>query len=988
MGKINKKELPRSQAKVHIKEKKYKRAIKGNRLRPLKNFLFWLFGVLSSIGIIFGSVFVALKVVPMSTLVGEENLNGVVSEDVADDSLVDFIMNFQNYGFGDFPIIEQSLNEALEGKELGILSQYQHVDTPELVPTTVGGATRYSAVEGVDCTKYYCESQPSGFSSMSQSDEKTYVPAFDSDGLLIPALSEKVFKGEPIELYYQPLTNLPVVEALSAIGEYIQFVPVSDILSIAGVDGDTFVNELFVGIDIGDFMKSPEEGGFSMETMLDRLSIETLGGAELLGDLGNFSFFAGYEVVTDKPEVVDGFITKDESENFTSTPSLYYVLVKEATIEGEQDIYARAFTDDGEFITEYYVDENGKVYNDKKGTETPALKFDNFDQVTDLRYANLSKAPFSQALNLIGESITRQTITGLFEALGSSVEEDSIIGELFGDYSIEDFTKPAEEGGFDINTIQLTKLLGEENEDNEQLYNLLCSAVESEEDLQAEDLTIGHLLGGFSFDGIVVKDFISLDTETLDLLCSAINPAKRAEYESDPENTDPYVDVTADNITIGDFTYFNQDDIKMSTILGDYASNKNLYDVILSAKNLLPEKIDGETQTEYDLRVKPIAENLTISSLSGINTQNIRLTAVLEEAGNEDLYKIVSEAIGGKPYNQITVGDFGSFETVNIKLSSVLDLPTEENEYANQNVYKILSQATGVAAENLTIANFTTFDLHSVKLSSVLDPAEDAKLYDVLAEIYPTINVREDLTIADLSSFDVSGVTLGTVLPQDANPEIYKVFGDALNLDGIDGLTTAEKLAKVTLKDIETRLDIKHIHLATVLELEPGANTGNALLDALLKDNVTVGDISTSINSLSLYEIYGEDCFIVDATTPGDKYVRTEVDGVVTYTLDASGNYMIDTTRGMWLLWCYDVPEGCTDVTGRATKYVSSNTTMETLQSGGSAISEKIVNATIRQLVTAGIVDDGEGFHESMYPLTISGVLQKLDQMLSGELIP
>jgi len=1006
MGKVNKNELPRSQAKIHIKEKKYKRAIKGNRLRPLKNFLFWLFGVLSSIGIVFGSVFVALKVIPMSTIVGKDNLNGVVSENVADDSLVDFILNFKNYGFGDFPIIEQSLNDALEGKEFGILSKYQHVDTPELIPTTVNGATRYATSEGVDSTKYYCESQPSGFSGMSQSDEKTYVRAFDDNGLLIPALSEKVRNNEQIELYYQPLTNLPVMQALGSIGEYIQFVPVSDILSIVGVNGDTLVNSLFTGIDIGDFMKSPEDGGFSMETMLDRLSIETLGGAELLGDLGNFSFFAGYEAVADKPEVVDGFIKKD-GENFTSNPALYYVLVRKAAVEGEQDIYARAFTDDGEFITEYYVDENGNVYNQKKGTETPALAFNDFSQVTDLRYANLSKAPFSQALNLIGESITRQSITGLFSSLGSDVEEGSLISDLFGEYTIADFTKPAEEGGFDINTVQLTKLLGEQTNENKQLYDLLCSVVQSEEKLQAEDLTIGHLLGGLSFDGIIVSEHITLDTDTLDLLCSAINPAKRAEYESNLDNTDSYKVVEPSTLTIGDFKYFNQDDIKMSTILGNYESSKELYDVILSAKKEMPEKQDGESQTDYDSRVKDKAENLTISSLSGLKPQDIKLTVVLEETDNEQLYEILlsvlnitddaNNIITNPVATDIKIAHLKGFNAGKIKLSTVLELPSENSK--NETIYKILSEATGqVDYSKITVADLNGaesggFDINNVKLSSVLRPEKDEKLYEVLAEIYPDIDVKKELTIAELSDFDVSGVKLKTVLPQDANPEIYKVFGDALNLEGVEGKTTAEQLGNVSLKEIEERLNIQHIHLSTVLGKgykEDGTfvSTNNALLDALLKVNVTVGDISTSIDSLSLYEIYGEKCFKEDATTPGDKYVRTEDDGVVTYTLDASGTYMIDTTSGMWLLWCYDVPEGCTDITGRATKYVSSNTTMDTLQSGGSAISDKIVNATIRQLVTAGVIDDGEGFHESMYPLTISGVLEKLNEMLSGGLMP
>ena len=1002
---VNKNELPRSLAEKKIQEKENKKNKRIARCRPLKNFFFWLLGVLSSVGIVLSSVFIGLKVVPLSTIVGKDNLDGVVSEDVYNSSMIDVMLNFNSYTLEDFPVLQESLNQAMDGKELGILSEYQAVETPTLEPTTINGVQRYALTEGADASMYYYSSQDVGGVAPFSASQEVFVPAFDDDGLLLESLSQKVANGEDIQLYYPPLTSFPVTKALGKIGEYIMLAPVSDVLSIVGVGEGTFVNEIFEGIFIGDFTKTPEQGGFSLQMVLDRLTLDSLGGAELLGDLGNFEFFKEFAPVEELPLVEQGFITK-EGENFTSNPALYYMLVVNG--EGDQAKYARAFTDEGEFITKYYLDQNGKVVTTPVGDQAPVLQFDSFNQVQSgqLRFANLAKIPVSQTFELLGESITRQTINGMFNGLGVTVDDNSLISELFGSYTLEDFTKDPSEGGFDINTIQLTKILGEVDEENAQLYDLLCSVV-STEPITPEQLTIGHLLGGFSFDNIVVGDFIELDKDTLDLLCSAINPAKQTAFEQENPGVE-YVEVTSSTLTIGDLKYFNQNDIKISIILGEYLDNQKLYDVILSAKGLMPER-DGKTDAEYLLEVKSVAQSLSVNALSGLDVNNISLTVVLPETENQALYNILLEALTITEKDDVTIKvnptasdirleHFNGFTANKIKLSSVIPLPSQDNN--NQILYSILSQATGgIAFEALTVGDFNNFDLHNVKLSTVLDPAEDPGLYQVLVEIYPNKDVINDLTIADLANFDVSGVRLGTVLPQSTNPEIYKVFGDALNLgqivtvDGqgnpvvlpaIQGSSDGEKLSKVTLHEIEYRLDIKHIHLATVLELEPGQSTGNSVLDALLKDNVTVGDISSAMNDMSLFSVYGDGCFVLDKDAQGQKFTRTEENGVVTYELNANGEYVVNENAGIWLLLCFDAEQ--VDENGRTIKYVSSNLTMGTLQTNGASISQRIVASTIRQLADAGIVDDSGFQSQEIYKLTISEVLQKLDDVFSNQI--
>ena len=96
--------LTREQVKERVYKKKVKRALKIARLRPLKNFLFWFAGVLSSIAIIAGSIFVGVKVVPISTYVGKENANKYVSEELSNKSFLDAILEIKNYGISDLPI--------------------------------------------------------------------------------------------------------------------------------------------------------------------------------------------------------------------------------------------------------------------------------------------------------------------------------------------------------------------------------------------------------------------------------------------------------------------------------------------------------------------------------------------------------------------------------------------------------------------------------------------------------------------------------------------------------------------------------------------------------------------------------------------------------------------------------------------------------------------------------------------------------------------
>lgn len=978
MAKYGKDVLSPEEAKQRKQEKKIKRALKIARLRPLKNFCFWLFGVLSTLGIVLGGVFITLKVTPLGSITGN-SLSGVVSEDVTSKSLLDAILGFQDYDINDFPIIEKTLGEYMDDERVQAFKDYTLTPTPKLED--------YSYVGGGKASDYYYK--PTSMIS-TFADTDTYLPAFGGDGKLIAELRPAYDNGS-LELYLEPLFNKKVSDALASIPTYLNYFEVADVLSMANFNSD-LLNTLFDGITIGNIIND-----FNPEMLLERVTLDLFGGEEVLSDLNGFDFFSGYAQVKELP-LVDANGTLIEG-----VPSLYYTQV----IVGETDedsVFARTFDDQGKLIKKYYKDSEGKVYTAQKVGATICYEINSFSDIPAgrIRYANLAKAPITDALELLGESIGRQDIKGIMQGFGLDVSNNATILLILGDYTVADFGKAPEDGGFDVGTIRLYNLMGE-NGSADGIFDILLLATgnmpekgdmsDTEYQQAVADARQQFTLGDIESVNIEKITISQLGMEvfnkqTLQLLCNAINDNKREQHDA---STGEYVVVTPENITLGDFKYFDQNDIKLSTFLGEYSENKELYDILAAAKGISSGEEASKTLTVGALSTKIVIDDIKLSVVMG------------EYSANKELYDLLASAKnyanGQEACEKLLIKDLKSISPQNIKLTAVLDDNTE-----NAVIYNIIRQATGCKTnDEITIAHLnvktnTKFSLNNVLLSSVLDPQDDKELYEVLKEIYPNKDVVNGLTIGDLADFEVVHVKIGTVLPANLNSELYKVFEDALNLgvvyeeDGVtvkyeapEGANDDEKFANIPLEQLNARLDIQHMHLKTVIGEEA---TGNAIIDALISKNVTVGDIAEELDNQLLYNVYGEQCFIISESATGDKYRKETVlvDGEerVKFVLDnANGTYTLNKDCGVWLLWCFDV-EQIDDATGKATVYVQSGFTMGQLQEGAGEVTQKITGATIRQLVDMGIIDDGEGFaSETIYTLTIDGVVEMLDELLS-----
>ena len=89
--------------------------------------------------------------------------------------------------------------------------------------------------------------------------------------------------------------------------------------------------------------------------------------------------------------------------------------------------------------------------------------------------------------------------------------------------------------------------------------------------------------------------------------------------------------------------------------------------------------------------------------------------------------------------------------------------------------------------------------------------------------------------------------------------------------------------------------------------------------------------------------------------------------------------YYIHSNDGLWLLLCFDgetfEDTAGIDTDGRPERYVSSNMTLGSLENAAD-ISLKFTNATIRQLVDAGLIrETSTTSYSNLYTLTFSELL-------------
>ena len=760
--------------------------------------------------------------------------------------------------------------------------------------------------------------------------------------LSVALLPVSTFTGKDGSVVSSKMSDKTLIEAFMQMNEYSMqdFPVVSDMIGDLASDPEF---SKFVEVDMEKLktVKFVYDDGKDFGTELSSCfkivaTIDSVGGAEQLGDIGKISAFNEWEEVTDEEAFdADGNIKK-EGEELTSNPQLYYY--EEQTggsgtsplAEGAEKKYKRAFDDDGTRI----APDGAKLY-----------------------YANLSKIPILEAVNILGDSFGRMQINELLSTFGAGEMEDSFIGDILDGKRVSDISS------IDESEFLLSKFLGE-YDTNKDLYDILCKAVkvaEGEEKPTSETLSIAHLKGGFDIDALLLTDVLGeINTDNKDLYDVLCDSVVLAEGQTKP---------TPETITLGHIKNgVNLDGIYLTQFLGEYDANKDLYDLLCDAVVIE----EGQTKPTYD--------KLTMAHLKGgINIDGIYLTKFLGEYdANKDLYDMLCNAVkvdAGQPqptYDKLTMAHLkAGFNFEKVKLS------TAGFDYAeNKQFYKILLEGSGTnlngledeqiqaLAQDLQVGVLTSFNVHNVKLHTVLDdPANpdnepDAQLIAILEDVYAEKGGYENITVADLHTFKMEDLHLYKVL-KTPDENLKKILMDAFDKDNYEDITVSM---------LTSSFSYNNISLSTVI----GETSDNPILNSLLTKGVSVGEVSSEMDKLTLYEVYGTNCFVPAGSASGPRY--SYADGV--YTLSDSGEYAISKNAGIWLLLCFDVDQTVSDegdYYGCAKSYKISTSTVKDLQGGtGNNVSSKFTNATVRQLIDAGIIDSANGL---LYNMSLSQAL-------------
>ena len=560
---------------------------------------------------------------------------------------------------------------------------------------------------------------------------------------------------------------------------------------------------------------------------------------------------------------------------------------------------------------------------------------------TKLYYANISAVAVSDLPAVLTASLRNMKVVDLISGVSGDSEMTGSIAKILED------TKVSELGSFDISGVKLSAVLsGEKDEEgndkgiSEQLKKLLADLAGAE----YEEITIGSLTSDFNVDNVHLSSVIENNEENatiVKLLTDAIGG--EGGY---------------DDITVADFASLDFTGVKLSTVLGDMDENSDLVKILK----------DATGETEFS--------KITVGRLKELETNNVKLSTVLDPATSAEIYEIllsgyVAEAGEEKPTAEtLTIGGLSKFSVEGVALSSVLG----DESAAGEELVKILKDCSGKSEySKITVGDLKGLNTGKIKLSSVISPAENEKIFDILVEGAAFTGNKNDFTVSDIKNFNSDNIKLSSVIDPVVNKNVFDILADGVT--GYEGNATDIKVGDIN------GFDVSKVKLKTVIP-----SSSNKILSVLLADeSVTVGNAGDKINALKVSDIYGDTkCFVENAAGTG-KYYKLIGTGTETFVLTSAYNpavdgekeegktYDISSASGVWFFMFY-TREGASASGGYGKKYTATDISFEEMESKVKDVSQSVQNATIRELVSCGLVDDpkfdGEN-SESLYAMTL-----------------
>ena len=195
---------------------------------------------------------------------------------------------------------------------------------------------------------------------------------------------------------------------------------------------------------------------------------------------------------------------------------------------------------------------------------------------------------------------------------------------------------------------------------------------------------------------ILVSDLEGKSMDTVKL-CNILSIADNQDFYDiivDGVNNNPEVTElkSSDSLTIGDFEYFSEENVKLVTILPVTADNENLYDFLRDATF---DPITNE---------KPNSNNdITVGHLKSFDPHEIHLHWVLPYAGNEEIYNILVDGTGATSKENLKLNSLNYFNVDNVKISNILKNPdgTYKTGVEESNLLRILADKSNVTMGNI-----------------------------------------------------------------------------------------------------------------------------------------------------------------------------------------------------------------------------------------------------------------------------------------------
>lgn len=600
--------------------------------------------------------------------------------------------------------------------------------------------------------------------------------------------------------------------------------------------------------------------------------------------------------------------------------------------------------------------------------------FDVYDEdgnlVTDKSYKDITVGQIS-ALNVNNVSLSSVMTIGADSELAKILNEAFDVydeeGNLVTDKNYIDITV-GEISSLKINNVKLSSIMTIGGDST--LAKILNEAFDTpEKDYSYANVTVGQI-SALNVNNVSLASVMTIGADSV--LAKILNEA----FDTETSN------ISYTDVKIGQIASLEVDNVALASVMDIQATS--------TLAKILDQAFDTESKDLSYLDVK-------IGQVSALNIDNVTLNSVLTIDSTSTLAKILDEAfdvydadgnlIKDKTYSQIKINEIASLNVNNAKISSILPEVTDGFK-------AILEDVTGIDYEEIKIVQLSTVNVNDASLTSVIPYKTNESLYSILWQATSqtgelTEQTAENIKISSLGSgaFKVEEVSLDTVMKLDADSDLAKILNEAFDTPEKDVSYTDLKV-----KDMNG-FTIDNVKLGTVMD-----KTGNVILDKLIDKEVTIANIGTEINSLTLYEVYGEDCFkdtevvnsplyYVDKTTNTfylADYAPIEI------KVDENKRWLCEND-GIWLVFCFDsgsvIEDG--EHKGRAESYKATATTLTALQSheegGIASVSGKFEYATIRQLIDAGIIKD---MHEGLYSMTLHEAIDMLSKMSEAGLLP